>query len=133
MYSLIPKNQPVKIKEYKTLVPVDVGTEPDLVCWLAAESIHRTANAHSMYVVDYRQEQLDVDQARAVMLAEGNRPDHVEQALGKTLDQFDWWLFEATAQVDVNFMNYLTAEGQWRNRQIVEWLQAEKVWQGTNA
>lgn len=127
----MPTDAP-RTRKMRSLVPVVSDADPDTVAWLAAESFYRTAAGDSMQIVEYHERHVSADEASQLIRQEGNRPDVVERMLGAPMDQWDWWLFEATAQVDVEFQNYLIAEGQWRNRQIVEWLSAERLWQATS-
>lgn len=127
----IPIDAP-RTRKMRSLVPIAQDADPDQVSWLAAESFYRTAFGDAMQIVKYRETQVSAEVAANLIRQDGNRPDLVEQTLGAPLTEWDWWLFEATAQVDVEFQNYLIAEGQWRNQQIAEWLAAERLWTATN-
>lgn len=124
---MIPEHQP-RQRDVRTLIPVEKDTDPATLRWLAAESIHRTVYNDSMDVVGYCERQLTTAEAEAMIREQGGRPDQVEQALGGPLDSFDWWLFEAVARTDVQLINWMIAEGQWRNQQIAQWLDAETRW-----
>ncbi len=122
-------------QKYRSLVPIvpahDVQqTRQDVerLRWLAAESFYQTIWSDARMVTSYQEREVDADYVRDAIRSEGRQPTEVESALGHKIDECVWWEFSAVGKVDSNLMNYLTAEGEWRNQETLRWLAAEREW-----
>jgi len=67
-------------KTYRTQVPLEPGTDPDVALWFARESFERTASMDSLTIVEFRSQPLDWR----------DLPPKAEKQLGRKLSEFEW-------------------------------------------
>lgn len=103
-------------KNYSTIVPIEHGIDLDVARWLARESFEKTVAGDCLELVEYVEEELQVDDI----------PPKAMEQLGRPLTDFRFFKFSGVGQLNQELFDYLSAEIAWRNKQIVAWLDAEK-------
>ncbi|WP_396902710.1 hypothetical protein [Mycolicibacterium sp.] len=76
-------------KVYQSVIPVEPGTDTDQLKWLTRESFETTAAAEGLHVVAYS--------SSTVPASEVKIDDREAEKLPLPLDEYEWWLFTATA------------------------------------
>ena len=103
-------------RQYRTIFPVEHGSDHDLARWLARESFEERAGADGLQIIDYSEREVPVEEI----------PPKVMKQLGRPLTDFEWFEFTGTGKLDKELFDWLSAECAWTNDQIRLWLAAEK-------
>lgn len=74
-------------RTYRTVVPVDPDADLDVLRWLTRESFERRADGDALRIIDYREDTVPADDI----------PPKVGKQLGRPVDTFHWYRFEAKA------------------------------------
>ncbi|QFP94813.1 minor tail protein [Mycobacterium phage Marshawn] len=108
-------------RTYRTIIPVEHGTDMDVLRWLTRESFHNAAGFDGLTISEYSEREvswLDL-------------PPKAAEHLPMTADMYQWFEFSATGGVAVETIEWLTAESAWRKQQVGDWLAAEREWRRT--
>lgn len=104
-------------KQYRTIVPVELGADIALARWLARESFEKRAASDCLQIVNYSERQVPVDEL----------PPKAMEQLGRPLTDYDWYEFSGVGQLDKALFDYLSAELVWRKSQARDQAAAEKL------
>lgn len=110
-------------KNYRTIVPVEIGLDHETARWLARESFEKRAASDGLELVDYTERDVPVDEI----------PPKAMEQLGRPLTDFSWFEFTGLGRLNQELFDWLSAECAWRNQQTRAWLSAEKKRQAKQA
>ncbi|QIG61806.1 hypothetical protein SEA_JULIETTE_27 [Mycobacterium phage Juliette] len=75
-------------KTYRTIVPVEPGTDFDLLLWLTRESFERKAEGDALTIVEFEHR----------TVSPGDLPPKAAKQLGRPLTDFEWFEFTGVAR-----------------------------------
>lgn len=110
-------------RQYRTVVPIELGADVEVARWLARESFETKAAGDALNIVEYSERELSVDEI----------PPKALEQLGRPLTEFRWFKFTGVGRLDKPLFDWLSAECAWRNEQTRVWLAAEKQHQRATA
>lgn len=74
-------------RTYRTIIPVELDADLDLLRWLSRESFERKADGDGLRIETWSEEQVPADDI----------PPKAGKQLGRPVESFQWWRFTATA------------------------------------
>lgn len=75
-------------KTYRTVIPVEPGTDRDVLLWLTRESFERKAEADALRIVEFSHRPVAAD----------DLPPKAEKQLGRPLTDFEWFEFTGVGE-----------------------------------
>lgn len=105
-------------RQYRTVVPIELGADVQVARWLARESFEKRAISDGLNIVSYAEREVPVDEIPPKALGQ----------LGRPLTDFMWFEFSGVGRLNKELFDWLSAECAWRNKQVKAWLGAERVW-----
>ncbi|QJD50326.1 minor tail protein [Mycobacterium phage MarkPhew] len=91
-------------KSYRTIVPIEPGTDVEVVRWLTRESFEKTAGFDGLTIVEYTEREVPWT----------DLPPKIAEHLPLRADEYDWREFVGTGAVSETQIEWLTAESAWR-------------------
>lgn len=85
-------------RTYKSVLPIEHGTNLEVARWLARESFEKKATADCLEIVEYAERDVPLNEI----------PPKAMQQLGRPLSDFTWHEFTALARVSQDLVDSLT-------------------------